>query len=176
MSATDKKTSVGRRIARASLYMIPGYPLVKAARSLKATAGSGLETLRYLTGELDNSKAKTRRVRTWNQAIANHAADAQSLEIIERDCVRRKQVCLIFAFICASYALGGLLGGNYFAVFGGLVGMALPSLFAVREEHRLWQMENGPKSPDMPLRGYRDFFRERGVVLRLLNPRLPRLF
>ncbi|MFL9903326.1 hypothetical protein PQR71_35220 [Paraburkholderia fungorum] len=172
MSATDKKPGVGRRIARASLYMIPGYPIVKALQSAKNAVGSGAATVLDLKEELNSSKTRSRRVRTWNEAIANRAADAQPLEIIERDCVRKKQVCLIFAFVCASYALGGLLGGNYIAVFSGLLGMAWPSLFTVREEHRLWQMETGPTNPDAPLGSYRQFFRTRGVVKRLLNPRL----
>lgn len=171
--STDKKAGIGRRVAKASLYMIPGYPLIKAAGSLKATAGSGLETLRELKGELDSSKkTRTRRVRTWNEAIANRSPDALPLETIERDCLWKKRLCLAFAFICASYALGGLIGANFMPIFSGLLGVGFPSLFIVREEHRLWQMEVGPQHPDEPLPGYRQFFRTPGVALRLINPRL----
>jgi hypothetical protein len=170
---SEQKRNVSGKIVRSvALNMIPGYPVVKALTSAKKTIGSGAETVRDLAGDLKNQKPKSRRIRTWREAIENRPVAALPLEAIARDCLRRKRVCMVFAFICLSYAAGGLIGCNFFAVSNGILGTALPLLFIVREEHRLWQLEVGPAQPDAPLPGYWEFFRTQGIILRLLNARL----
>jgi hypothetical protein len=170
---SKQEVSVRRRLLRGALYnLIPGYPIVKALQSAKKTIGSGALTVRDLTVELENQKPDGQRVRTWREAIESRPVGALPLKKIADDCVSRKRLCMAFACICLSYAIGGMLGANYFAIANGVLGMALPALFIVREEHRLWQMEVGPAQPDAPLPRYRDFFRTRGFVLRLLDARL----
>lgn len=173
MSTEPKKANFGRRIKRASLYLIPGYPVVRAFKSAKETMGSGCKTLRDLTVEIEKQKPKARRiVRTYREAISLRSADSLPLEQIARDRLNRKRLCLAFILVCASYAVGGLIVGNAIEVMNGILGISLPALFTVKFEHQLWQMEIGPQRPDEPLGGYRDFFRSHGALVRLLNPRL----
>jgi len=167
-----EKPSVGRRLARASLYMVPGYPIVVALRSARATVGSGAATIADLRTKLAKKKARPRRIRTYREAIANRSVDALPLKTIARDCVRRKRLALFFAYLGCIYLLVGLIEWRALTIFNAILAMALPAPFAVREEHRLWQMETGPKNPDAPLGSIGQFFKTRGVAWRLLNPYL----
>jgi hypothetical protein len=174
MSTQPPETrSMKRKVARGVLFnMIPGYPIVAALRSARRTAGSGAETLRDLQSELRTTKSRARQVRTWREALEARPLDALPLAKIKADCVTRKRLSLIMVFFCLCSSFGYLVGGHYVGVFNGVLGIGLPVLFIVREEHRLWQMEAGPQQPDEPLPGYRQFFRSGGIALRLLNPRL----
>lgn len=173
MSNEPKKANIGRRIKRASMYLVPGYPIYRAFKSAKETTGSGYKTLRDLTAEIERQKPKGRRiVRTYREAISLRSSDSLPLEQIARDRLNRKRLCLAFILVCASYAVGGLIVGNTIEVMNGILGISLPALFAIKFEHQLWQMEIGPQRPDEPLGGYGDFFRSRGALVRLLNPRL----
>ncbi|MFC0402545.1 hypothetical protein [Paraburkholderia rhizosphaerae] len=173
MSNETKKTSIGRRVAHASFYMIPGYPVYKAFQSAKETASSGAKTLRDLHNELERQRLSTRRTRTYREAIEQvRTADSLPLEQIARKCLNSKRVCLLVAYLCLLYFIYGVVGGDFLAVFNSVFGAMLPLLFTVKYEHRLWQLETGPQRPDEPLGSYRDFFRSRGALLRLANPRL----
>ena len=172
MNNETKKKGFGRRIARASLYIIPGYPIFRAFKSAKDAMGSGAKTVRDLKDEIDRQKPTTRHVRTYREALARRPADALPLERIAQDCLNKKRLCLVFVALCTSYAFGGMLGGDCFAVVNGILGIGLPMLFAVKYERQLWQMETGPRQPDAPLGSFRDFFRSRGALSRLFNPRL----
>lgn len=172
MSNETKKTSIGRRVARASLYMVPGYPIYKAFKSVKETAGSGAKTLRDLHNELERQRPTTRHVRTYRETLARRTADALPLEQIERKCLNSKRVSLAVAFACVLYLIWGVFGGDMLAVFNSVFGAMLPLLFTLKYEHRLWQLETGPQRPDEPLGSVRDFLRSRGALLRLFNPRL----
>ncbi|PQV45157.1 hypothetical protein [Paraburkholderia sp. BL21I4N1] len=172
MTNETKKTSIGRRVARASLYMVPGYPVYKAFQSAKETASSGAKTLRDLHNELERQRPTTRHVRTYREALAVRPADALPLPQIMRKCLNSKRVCLLVAYLCLLYFIYGVVGGDFLAVFNSVFGAMLPLLFTVKYEHQLWQLESGPQRPDEPLGSYRDFFRSRGALLRLVNPRL----
>lgn len=172
MSNETKNTGIGRRIKRASLYMIPGYPVYKAFQSAKETASSGAKTLRDLHNELERQRPTTRHVRTYREALALRPADALPLPQIARKCLNSKRVCLTISFACLLYLIWGVFSGDFLAVFNSVFGAMLPLLFTVKYEHQLWQLEVGPQRPDEPLGSYRDFFRSRGAFLRLVNPRL----
>ncbi|MEX3843182.1 hypothetical protein [Paraburkholderia sp. BR10882] len=172
MSNETKKSGVGRRIKRASLYMLPGYPIYKAFQSVKETAGSGAKTLRDLHNELERQRPTTRQVRTYREALALRPADALPLKQIARKCLNSKRVCLTVSLACFLYFIWGVFSGDMLAVFKSVFGAMLPLLFTVKYEHQLWQLETGPQRPDEPLGSYRDFFRSRGAILRLVNPRL----
>ncbi|MFP3586212.1 hypothetical protein SCB29_21485 [Paraburkholderia sp. SIMBA_055] len=172
MSNETKKTSIGRRVARASFYVIPGYPVYKAFKSAKETASSGAKTLRDLHNELERQRPTTRRVRTYREALALRPADALPLPQIARKCLNSKRVCLTVSFACLLYLIWGVFSGDMLAVFNSVFGAMLPLLFAVKYEWRLWQLDTGRKQPDAPLGSLRDFFRSRGALGRLFNPRL----
>lgn len=173
MSNEPKKANIGHRVKRASLYLIPGYPIVRAFKSAKDTVGSGYKTLRDLTADIEKQRPEGHRIiRTYREALAMRPADALPLEQIARDRLNRKRLCLAFILVCASYAVGGLAAGNVIEVMNGILGISLPALFAVKYEHQLWQIETGPQRPDEPLGSYQDFFRSPGALWRFLNPRL----
>ncbi|MEZ0606188.1 hypothetical protein ACAX43_29285 [Paraburkholderia sp. IW21] len=172
MSNESKKAGIGRRVARASLYIIPGYPIFRAFKSAKDAMGTGAKTVRDLTDEIDRQKPTSRHVRSYREALALRSADALPLKRIAQDCLNKKRVCLVFVTLCGLYVIWGVFGGDIFAVVNGMLGLCLPMLFAVKYEHRLWQMETGPQRPDEPLGNYGDFFRAQGALIRLFNPRL----
>jgi hypothetical protein len=172
MSNATKKNSIGRRVARASLYMVPGYPVYKAFKSAKETASSGAKTLRDLHNELERQRPTARCVRTYREALALRPADALPLAQIARHCLNSKRVCLFVSYLCLLYFIYGVVGGDFLAVFNSVFGAMLPLLFAVKYEWRLWQLDTGPQQPDAPLGSLRDFFRSRGAFGRFFNPRL----
>jgi len=172
MSNETKNTGIGRRIKRASLYMIPGYPVYRAFQSAKETASSGAKTLRDLHNELERQRPTARHVRTYREALALRPADALPLPQIARKCLNSKRVCLLVAYLCLLYLIYGVVVGDFLAVFNSVFGAMLPLLFTVKCEHQIWQLETGPQRPDEPLGSYRDFFRSSGALLRLVNPRL----
>ncbi|WP_244146690.1 hypothetical protein [Paraburkholderia sp. BCC1876] len=151
--------------------MIPFYPVYRAFKSVKDTAGSGVKTLHDLTQELDRQKPTTRHVRSYREALARRPSDALPLKRIAQDCLNKKRMCLAFVTLCGLYVIWGVFGGDIFAVVNGILGIGLPMLFAVKYEWQLWQLETGPQQPDAPLGSLRDFFRSRDAVLRLFNPR-----
>lgn len=65
IEANEKKdkSSIGRHVKRASLYLVPGYPIYKAIKSAKETAVGGADTVRDLVAELEMRKPKTRVIR-----------------------------------------------------------------------------------------------------------------
>jgi hypothetical protein len=71
-----------------------------------------------------------------------------------------------------SFVIGSLGGRNLFGAFLGLLFVALCGLFALKYEHRVWQIETGRAAPDEPLGGYRQFFSRKGAIKRLFNPHL----
>jgi hypothetical protein len=168
----QKRGTAGKIVRSVALNMIPGYPIVMAFTSAKKAIGSGATTLRNFAGGLEKQEPDRHLVRTWREAIESRPPDAAPLETIARVCLIKKRLSMTVAFLSLGYLTGGVLGANYVAIFNGLLGMALPMLFVVREEHRLWQMDVGPKQPDVPLPGYREFFRAPGVCRRLLDARL----
>lgn len=172
MSNETKNTGIGRRIKRASLYMIPGYPVYKSFQSAKETASSGARTLRDLHNGLERQRPTARHVRTYREALALRPANALPLPQIARKCLDSKRVCLLVAYLCLLYLIYGVVAGDFLAVFNSVFGAMLPLLFTVKYEHQIWQLETGPQRPDEPLGGYRDFFLCRGALLRLVNPRL----
>lgn len=167
----QQQRPVLRLVKTVALNTIPGYPMIKAFGSAKATVMSGLLTIDELKEQVEGRKG-TRRVRTWNEAISARPVDALPLSKIASDCVARKRVALIFIVLCTAYMTGGLIGGNFMPVYGGCLGSMLPWMYVLREEHRLWQMEAGPMRPDEPLGSIGTFLRTRGVLLRLLDPYL----
>ncbi|MGF6755257.1 hypothetical protein [Paraburkholderia sp. GAS42] len=169
MSAQKQQRPALKLVKTIGLNMIPGYPIVKALGSARATIMTGAHAIGELKEQVEG-QTKTRRVRTWNQALAARPADALPLAKIASDCLTRKRVALAFVYVCLSYAFGGILGGDILGVYGGIVGSTMPALFVLRDEHRLWQMEVGPTRPDEPLGSVSEFLRTRGVLLRLLNP------
>lgn len=170
---TEQKRGTAAKIVRSvALNMIPGYPVVKALTSAKKAIGSGAATLHDLASGLEKQELDGRLVRTWREAIESRPPDAVPLQTIARDCLIKKRLSMTVALLSLGYLTGGLVGENYVAIFNGMIGMALPVLFVVREEHRLWQMDVGPKQPDAPLPGYREFFRTPGAFRRLLDARL----
>ena len=169
--ATGKKTTAARRIARSGLYLIPGYPLVKAAASMKDTVATGLQTITDQNRELA-AQRRNPRSRTFNEALAMRSAEALPLGTIERRCARKKQFFMAVAFVSASFLFGSTMGGNYFGTLIGLLFTFFCLMFAVKFEHQLWQIETGRTTPDEPLGGYRQFFACRGALRRLFDPRL----
>lgn len=168
---TDKKPGAARRIARSSLYLIPGYPLVKAAASMKETVATGLQTITDQNRELA-AQRKNPRSRTFNEAMARRSSDALPLAAIERGCTRKKQFFLAVVFISASFLFGSVVGHNYFGTLIGFLFTVLCLMFVLKFEHQMWQIESGRAAPDEPLGGYRQFFARPGAFRRLLDPRL----
>jgi len=171
MSDEKQSRPALRLVKTVALNAVPGYPIVKAIGSGWRTIATGVLTIDELKKQVEGKK-RTRRVRTWNQAIAARPVDALPLSKIASDCVARKRVALIFIVLCTAYMTGGLIGGNLMPVYGGCLGSMLPWMYVLREEHRLWQMEVGPTQPDEPLGSIGTFLRTPGVLLRLLNPYL----
>jgi len=171
MSDEKQNRPALRLVKTVALNTIPGYPIIKAIGSARRTIATGALTIGELKEQVEGKK-RTRRVRTWNQAIAARPVDALPLSKIASDCVARKRVALIFIVLCTAYMTGGLIGGNLMPVYGGCLGSMLPWMYVLREEHRLWQMEVGPTQPDEPLGSIGTFLRTPGVLLRLLNPYL----
>lgn len=172
MSNNTKKASIGYRVARASLYMVPGYPIYKAFQSAKETTVGGAKTVRDLHNQLKRQRPTTRHVRTYREAIAQvRTADSLPLEQIARDRLYRKRVCLAVAYLCFLSFIYGVVGGYFLVVFNSVFAVMLPLLFTFKYEHQLWQLEIGPQRPDEPLASYGDFFRARGALLRLFSPR-----
>ena len=171
MSDEKQSRPALRLVKTVALNTIPGYPIIKAIGSARRTIATGALTIGELKEQVEGKK-RTRRVRTWNQAIAARPVDALPLSKIASDCVARKRVALVFVILCTAYMTGGVLGGNFMPIYGGLLGSMLPAMYVLREEHRLWQMEVGPTQPDEPLGSIGTFLRTRGVLPRLLNPYL----
>ena len=73
--STEKKPTVARRLARSGLYLIPGYPLVKAAASMKDTVSTGLQTITDQNRELA-AQRRNPRLRTFNEALARRSAES----------------------------------------------------------------------------------------------------
>jgi hypothetical protein len=173
MSNETKKAGIGRRVARGIAYnMIPGYPIYKAFASGKEMIAGGAKTVRDQYKELERQRPTTRIVRTYREALALRPADAAPLEWIARHCLNCKRMCLFVAYLSFLSFIYGVVGGYFLVVFIGVFSALLPLLFAVKYEWRLWQLETGPQQPDAPLGSLRDFFRSRGALLRLFNPRL----
>lgn len=169
--STEKKPTVARRLARSGLYLIPGYPLVKAAASMKDTVSTGLQTITDQNRELA-AQRRNPRLRTFNEALARRSADALPLEVIERSCARKKQFFMAVGFVSASFLFGSTLGHNYFGTLIGLLFTFFCLMFVLKFEHQLWQIETGRAAPDEPLGGYRQFFACAGAFRRLIDPRL----
>jgi len=169
--STEKKSSAARRIARSSLYLIPGYPLVKAATSMKDTVATGLQTITDQNRELA-AQRRNPRSRTFNEALAMRSPEAMPLEAIERLCTRKKQFFMAVAFVSASFIFGSAIGHNYFGTLIGLLFTFFCLMFVLKFEHQLWQIETGRAAPDKPLGGYRQFFAQPGTFRRLFDPRL----
>ncbi|MGN6232378.1 MAG: hypothetical protein ACTHNZ_14615 [Trinickia sp.] len=167
---TDKPRAL-RRASRAGLYLVPGYPVIKAVASVRDAAAGGIRTIADRHQELAAQRADPRS-RTFNEAMALRSQDALSLEAIERSCMRRKQVSMAFAFVAVSFVIGSLGGHNVFGAFLGVLFVALCGLFALKYEHRVWQIETGRAAPNEPLGGYRQFFARKGAIKRLLDPHL----
>ncbi|PMS17085.1 hypothetical protein C0Z18_21775 [Trinickia dabaoshanensis] len=159
------------RAWRAGLYLVPGYAVIRAAASMKETATGGMRTIADRHRELSERRVNPHS-RTFNEAMALRAADALPLEAIERSCLQRKQVSMAVAFVSASFVIGSLGGRNLFGAFVGLLFVGLCCLFALKYEHRIWQIETGRAAPDEPLGGYRQFFARKGAIKRLFNPHL----
>lgn len=169
--STEKKPTAARRIARSGLYLIPGYPLVKAVSSMKDTVSTGLQTITDQNRELA-AQRRNPRSRTFNEALAMRSPDALPLETIERWCARKKQFFMAVAFVSASFLFGSTVARNYFGTLIGLLFTSLCLMFVLKFEHQLWQIETGRANPDEPLGGYRQFFARRGALMRVLDPRL----
>jgi len=167
----EEKPRMRRRIARMSLYAIPGYPILKAIASLKATAATGLKTIVDQNRELTDQR-KNPRTSSFNDAMARRSEDALPLESIERNCLRRKQFYLAAACIALSFVTASALGGNYYGSLLGLMFMVFCGMFMIKHEHQIWQLETGRAAPDAPLGGFKEFFASKGMLARLLNPRL----
>lgn len=168
---TEGKPRGHGRTARAGLYLVPGYPVIKAVASMKDAAASGMKTIADRHRELAAQRVNPRS-RTFNEAMALRSRDALPLEAIERSCLRRKQVSVAFAFVSLSFVIGSLGGHNVFGAFLGLLFVALCGLFALKYEHRVWQIETGRAAPNEPLGGYRQFFARKGAIKRLFDPHL----
>ncbi|RDU98729.1 hypothetical protein [Trinickia dinghuensis] len=174
MSESDRPEDKPRpkyRAARAGLYLVPGYPVIKAMASMKDAAAGGMRTIADRHRELAAQRVNPRS-RTFNEAMALRRPDALPLAAIERSCLRRKQVSMAVAFVSASFVVGSIGGHNVFGAFLGLLFVGLCGLFALKYEHRIWQIEAGRAAPDEPLGGYGRFFASKGALKRLLNPRL----
>jgi len=50
--------------------------------------------------------------------------------------------------------------------------MVFCGMFMIKHEHQIWQLETGRAAPDAPLGGFKEFFASKGMLARLLNPRL----
>lgn len=169
--AKQDKPRGKHRAARAGLYVVPGYSLVKAAASMRDVAAGGVMTLAERHRALA-AQRRNPRSRTFNEALALRSGDALPLASIERACLRRKQLSLAVAFVSLSFVLGSAGGRNFFGAAVGSLFVGLCAMFALKYEHRLWQMETGRASPDAPLGGYGAFFAAKGAIKRVLNPRL----
>ncbi|MGA3842226.1 hypothetical protein ACI2UC_03440 [Ralstonia nicotianae] len=171
----NDKPSVGRRVGKFVLWnMIPGYPMYKALKSAKDTAVDGASNVYDLVAELKKREPKSRIVRTYREALALRTAESLPLKTIAKSCLTRKRIFLSLATIAFAYGVGGLIGGNYFTAFLGLLAVCMPAIFALKYELQLWQLDTGPLQPDEPLGGFGDFFRSKGAWLRLLSPHLSR--
>ncbi|WP_247308932.1 hypothetical protein [Ralstonia pseudosolanacearum] len=173
--ANKGKPSVGRRVGKFVVFnMIPGYPVYKALKAAKDTAGTGAATVHDLVAELERRKPQRKIVRTYREALALRTPESLPLKAIAQSCLNRKRVCLAVVTIALAYAVGGAIGGSYLTAFIGLLAFFLPALFAVQFEHQLWQLDTGPLRPDEPLGGFSDFFQSKGSWLRLVSPHLSR--
>lgn len=170
MSNVNKR-SAARRIGRLALYAVPGYAVVKAFGSLKATVSTGAKTLGDRNRELA-AQRKNPRVATYNEAIAKRPEDAMPLEAIEQSSIFHKRFFLAIAAVASAFLIGSTIGGNYLGTFLGALFVMFCLMLALKYEHRLWQLETGRAAPDKPLGGYRKFFRARGALLRIISPRL----
>ncbi|WP_412548939.1 hypothetical protein Q2T91_16115 [Ralstonia pseudosolanacearum] len=172
---TKDNPSVGRRVGKFVVFnMIPGYPVYKALKSAKETAGTGVATVHDLVAELEKRKPQKKTIRTYRQALALRTADSLPLRTIARNCLNMKRLCLSVAFVSAAFVLGSVVGANYLGSFLGVLFVMFCLLHVVKYEHRLWQLDTGPLQPDEPLGGFGDFFRSNGAWLRLLSPHLSR--
>ncbi|MGM3274243.1 hypothetical protein [Ralstonia sp. 24A2] len=176
IEANEKKdkSSIGRHVKKASLYLVPGYPIYKAIKSAKETAVGGADTVRDLVAELEMRKPKTRVIRTYREALALRTPESLPLRVIAQNCLNRKRLCLAMVTVALAYTVGGAIGGSYLAALSGLLALCLPMLFAIKFEHQLWQLDTGPLRPDAPLGDIRDFFQSNGAWLRLFSPHLSR--
>ena len=172
-SDSKVKPSVGRRVGKFVVFnMIPGYPVYKALKAAKETAGTGAATVHDLVAELEKRKPQKKIVRTYREALALRTPESLPLKAIAQSCLNRKRLCLAVVTIALAYAVGGALGGSFLTAFTGLLALCLPMLFAAKFEHQLWQLDTGPLRPDAPLGGFREFFGSKGAWLRLVSPHL----
>ncbi|HGO6128544.1 TPA: hypothetical protein ACK3RK_007129 [Burkholderia cepacia] len=171
MSDRKQRSRAGRVVRFGLLSLVPGYPIYKAAASLKENIRLGVKTLADRNRQLAEQR-KDPHVVTYNEALAKRTPESLPLEAIELSCVRHKRFFLAIATVSAAFLFGSTLGGNYFGSFLGGLFVLFCLMLAVKYEHRLWQMETGKASPDEPLGGFRKFFATRGVLNRILNPRL----
>src|SRR5690348_10931066 len=117
-SAEQEKPRARYRAARAGLYLVPGYSLVKAVGSMKDVAAGGMKTIADRHRQLAAQREHPRS-RTFNEAMALRSADALPLEAIARSCLRKKQLSLAVAFVSSSFVVGSLGGRNG---FGAVIG------------------------------------------------------
>lgn len=170
---SDKKITTGRRIARASLYLIPGYPIIKTLRSAKEAIAGGAQVIADQNRELAEQR-RSPRTRTWNEALAARSEDALPLREIQRLCVRRKQLAMALGFVAICFVLHSAFGGKLVGTALGTLFVLLCLMFMLKYEHQLWQMATGPAAPDEPLGGLSRFIESRGAVGRLFNAHLAR--
>ncbi|SEI14419.1 hypothetical protein [Paraburkholderia hospita] len=171
MSNRKQRSRTGQIVRFGLLSLVPGYPIYRAVGSLKKNIQLGMKTLGDRNRELAAQRRDLHAV-TYNEAIAKRTAESLPLEAIERSCVRHKRFFLSIAAISAAFLFGSTIGGNYFGTFLGGLFVLFCVMLSVKYEHRLWQMETGRAAPDKPLGGFRRFFATRGVVMRILSPRL----
>lgn len=171
MSNRRQRSRAGQVVRFGLLSLIPGYPIYKAAASLKKNVQLGAKTLADRNRQLAEQR-RDPRVVTYNEALAKRTPESLPLEEIELSSVRHKRFFLAVATVSAAFLFGSTVGGNYFGTFLGGLFVVFCLMLAIKYEHRLWQMETGKAAPDEPLGGFRQFFSTPGVLKRILNPRL----
>lgn len=170
---SDGKSSgrAGRIVRFGLLSFVPGYPLYRALQSLKQTVRAGTQTLSDQTDDLA-AQRRDPRVVTYNEALKKRTEDSMPLDVIERSCVLYKRFFLALACVSLAFVLGSVIGESYFSSLIGFLFAVLCMMFALKYEHRVWQMETGRAAPDEPLGGFRRFFGTPGAIRRMLDPRL----
>lgn len=174
MTETVKKpSSPALRVVKVvALNMVPGYPLVSAVKSFRATLSLGVQVIGDLSEKLPKRRSGERVVRTWDEAMAARPHDAAPLSEIERSNIKAKWLVMVCGLLSSGTAIGNLLGGHYLGAANCVPLIMLCLMFMFKHEHRLRQMETGPLKPDAPLLSPRNFISERGFLGHLFNPRL----
>ncbi|PCE30082.1 hypothetical protein [Burkholderia ubonensis] len=168
MSDSNRPSRAGRVVRAGLLSFIPGYPIYRALQSLKQTVRTGAQTLSDRTEDLA-AQRRDSRVATYSEAMAKRTEDSMPLEAIERLCARHKQFFMTMTCVSIAFVLGSLFGENYFGALIGFLFSMLCVMFALKYEHRLWQMETGRAAPDEPLGSFRQFFSTPGAIRRVLD-------